>query len=904
MTAPRTPAVAVARELRHLGLTQGAGKDFRVAGHYANGERTHTYVLLLTRHANEVVAANADLIEERTAEGPFPFRVSVRYFGTDRPTASVANAGDRVRETPATAEEPAPVVEEEPAEEAELWDGVDGIVMRPGVLVPGVHVECLPEHRPGPRTRYAHGGVVQSVGTTCVRWRPYGYDRDVRTPLEHMRVDACAHLNMREDVKRNIAALNADRPLPRHPEWVYWNLAQHVEHAAALAAEEPTEAPAVEDALAAPGPVVVIPCGAAKLDRPAPAGQLYTGSYHRACARAAAALTADGGTVLVLSALYGLTPLDRVIDPYDLRMGEAGSITPEQLREQARTLGLDQAAEVVILAGATYTAAALEVWPHASTPLAGLGGMGYQLQHLAAVAAGDRLPAPAAPAPLPVSETPREELPTPHAPAEQLQIPAPAVDYREQHRQEQQAKGLGWSTRHADAVRWAAAGELLRAEDGSARRVAPGRSGRRVAAALLPPLVAAGFLADVERDGVTRVEPTEDGRRALLVWDLHRPEPVERARKKEGLPLRPLLGGREAARRSAAFRADEERRAVERERWYAEFEQRQAAEAWEDRLWDAWARVAGITYRLGRKRPQGWAPTDEEVRLHGLDAEVVAALRAEAPAAVEEEHPADGERPRSHPDTPHASPRCNLTLQHESASIGVSGRADSPTRKGNGHEPHDPDYLHRGRRRGDRRTDDPRDRGGRAPGPRPGDGRPDHHLGRGPGHHPDRVQPADRQRRDPEGRRDRRGTEPDRPLLQLGRHPDRRGRARRPGGDHRRPERRPAPHARHVRRHVAPGARQPDAPGAGHHQRVRAPRVRRARHRRRLRQGRPGHLLPPGLRLPGPRPQLTAPGPRRSPTGEGDGARPPPHQHPPGGPPCAPSPPTPCPASPAPPPPA
>lgn len=145
MTTPRTPAVAIARELRCLGLTQGAGKDFRVTGHYVNGERQHTYVLLLTRHANEVAATNADLIEERTDEGPFPFRVSVRYFGTDRPTASIANAGSRVRQTPAAAKEPPAV---------ELWDGVPGIVAGPGVVRPGVHVECLPRHRPGPRTRY------------------------------------------------------------------------------------------------------------------------------------------------------------------------------------------------------------------------------------------------------------------------------------------------------------------------------------------------------------------------------------------------------------------------------------------------------------------------------------------------------------------------------------------------------------------------------------------------------------------------------------------------------------------------------------------------------------------------------------------------------------------------------
>ncbi len=67
---------------------------------------------------------------------------------------------------------------------------------------------------------------------------------------------------------------------------------------------------------------------------PAPAGELYVGGYHVACRRAAAVLTTPD-RILILSALYGLLPLDRVIAPYDLRMGRPGSISPEALRRQA-----------------------------------------------------------------------------------------------------------------------------------------------------------------------------------------------------------------------------------------------------------------------------------------------------------------------------------------------------------------------------------------------------------------------------------------------------------------------------------------------------------------------------------------------------------------------------------------
>jgi hypothetical protein len=129
------------------------------------------------------------------------------------------------------------------------------------------------------------------------------------------------------------------------------------------------------------GPLVVIPCASRKLTVPAPAGELYQGSYHRACRQTADALTVTGGTTVIVSALHGLLPLDRITAPYDLRMGDPGSVTPEQLRDQAQELGLLDAPTVVVLAGALYVTAARTVWPHASAPLTGRG-IGRQLQRL------------------------------------------------------------------------------------------------------------------------------------------------------------------------------------------------------------------------------------------------------------------------------------------------------------------------------------------------------------------------------------------------------------------------------------------------------------------------------------------------------------------------------------------
>lgn len=150
----------------------------------------------------------------------------------------------------------------------------------------------------------------------------------------------------------------------------------------------PVAAKTTQDA-PAPADVVIVPCGGAKLTEPAPAGDLYVGSYHRATRRAAAAIAADtGARVLILSALHGLLELDRVVAPYDLRMGQADSVTPARVAEQAVALGVDGA--VTVLAGRAYADVVTAVWPDARRPLDGTRGMGDQLARLAAIAAGRR----------------------------------------------------------------------------------------------------------------------------------------------------------------------------------------------------------------------------------------------------------------------------------------------------------------------------------------------------------------------------------------------------------------------------------------------------------------------------------------------------------------------------------
>ncbi|MFE0629243.1 DUF6884 domain-containing protein [Streptomyces sp. NPDC058864] len=130
--------------------------------------------------------------------------------------------------------------------------------------------------------------------------------------------------------------------------------------------------------------LAVIPCGVRKLDHRARAADMYIGSYHRACRRAAEALQPD--RLLILSARYGLLDLDEEIDPYNTPHGHAAAVTAALLRTQAANLRITALDPVVILGGARHVALAKTVWPHARTPLDGTRGMGEQFARLAAMA--------------------------------------------------------------------------------------------------------------------------------------------------------------------------------------------------------------------------------------------------------------------------------------------------------------------------------------------------------------------------------------------------------------------------------------------------------------------------------------------------------------------------------------
>ncbi|MFR9754100.1 DUF6884 domain-containing protein [Nocardia sp. 004] len=130
-------------------------------------------------------------------------------------------------------------------------------------------------------------------------------------------------------------------------------------------------------------PLLLVACGARKAPNPAPAAELYGGTYFAECLRAARAL-ADDSDIRIISARHGLVTLAEELEPYDTRIRGRRDQVADLIRYQARTARL-LARPVIVLGGRDYVETVRAVWPHAVAPLAG-AAIGIQRQRLARMA--------------------------------------------------------------------------------------------------------------------------------------------------------------------------------------------------------------------------------------------------------------------------------------------------------------------------------------------------------------------------------------------------------------------------------------------------------------------------------------------------------------------------------------
>jgi hypothetical protein len=128
-------------------------------------------------------------------------------------------------------------------------------------------------------------------------------------------------------------------------------------------------------------PLYLIACSARKLDRAAPAKDLYQGQAFSLAYKAA---TAAGADVVILSALHGATDPNAVLNPYNVTLSEMTAADRAQwAKTTAAQLDQHKSRAITVLAGANY-AAAVNGFNNVSRPLAGLG-IGQQLAKLKAM---------------------------------------------------------------------------------------------------------------------------------------------------------------------------------------------------------------------------------------------------------------------------------------------------------------------------------------------------------------------------------------------------------------------------------------------------------------------------------------------------------------------------------------
>lgn len=100
--------------------------------------------------------------------------------------------------------------------------------------------------------------------------------------------------------------------------------------------------------------VALVGCSKMKLDRPAPARELYTSAAFRMSLGYAVREVAPHGRVFILSALHGLLDTERVVAPYDFTMREVVDVGAWAEGVCAELADLVGPVELVIFAGRAY----------------------------------------------------------------------------------------------------------------------------------------------------------------------------------------------------------------------------------------------------------------------------------------------------------------------------------------------------------------------------------------------------------------------------------------------------------------------------------------------------------------------------------------------------------------------
>jgi hypothetical protein len=136
----------------------------------------------------------------------------------------------------------------------------------------------------------------------------------------------------------------------------------------------------VKDATVPDVPIVIVSCGSKKSKRPSRAEDMYTGAFFRVQLNYAKSLV-PSDCIYILSAKHGFIPLDKVISPYNVKMGDPSSVKIETLKIQASELNILDSKKVICIGGSLYTDICKVIWSDCICPLSHVeGAMGHKMK--------------------------------------------------------------------------------------------------------------------------------------------------------------------------------------------------------------------------------------------------------------------------------------------------------------------------------------------------------------------------------------------------------------------------------------------------------------------------------------------------------------------------------------------
>ena len=132
--------------------------------------------------------------------------------------------------------------------------------------------------------------------------------------------------------------------------------------------------------------IIFIGCGKSKNTKKCKAESMYLGNYFKTCLEYAKFLKGPNDSIYILSANYGVLPLDTVIEPYNKTLNTFSESQYNEwlniVKNQLNLMNISCFEKVMFLCGKNYYKGLINYFNDYIVPLSSYSGMGYQIKFM------------------------------------------------------------------------------------------------------------------------------------------------------------------------------------------------------------------------------------------------------------------------------------------------------------------------------------------------------------------------------------------------------------------------------------------------------------------------------------------------------------------------------------------